>query len=547
MRLKPWRRGMNRSFEGIELQDNSVFENAPYRTGNRCYYLKMHIERHGPIAYLTALRKRLSLGLYSFEEFAIKAAQAYLWAKRPYRCLALLNSLSDHAHYPSAIVDQLRNEAFFCASSAGVLCSLNMIVKNEEAHIGTALESIDDLADEIVICDTGSTDQTAYFASLFGVKIIYREWSNDFSAARNTAIDNSMGNWIFWLDADDKFDPASKENFVKILSKTAPHAAAFRIVNIQDNMQGADFMQVRLFPRIKGARFSQRIHEQIIPSLRRLDIPFEQYPIINIFHTGYNDAEANVKKAIRNKPLIQAELAEHPDSAVLLLSMADCHMIAGEAKEALALYERIVAHPVARYQHPDVFIQAHFNIGLLYRNIGKNTIAKIWLQKTIQLDDLRTEAAYLLGLIAGEENRSDAAFEYFLSCSRKIPPVRHTATDGKKIRIDSICRVCEYLFEKGLFEQCETILTSSLEQFPQVVNFHSLLGNVYLHKADITGAARHFMTSLSLFPHHNYQACKGMAEIYLLLNDKKKASEFIAMAERENGISYYSELSKSAA
>jgi len=527
--------------------NNHVLDNAPYHGINRRYNIKAHIEKNGVGRYLMILRKRLLLGMYSLEEYAIVAAQAYLWAKKPYRCLALLNYLSSNIQYPSAAVDQLRNEAFFAASSLPVLCSMNMIAKNEASNIGPALESIDDIADEIVICDTGSTDETAFKASLFGVKIVCMEWQNDFSVARNIAIQNSMGSWIFWLDADDRLDGTSKENFVKLISNTTPHAASFRIVNIQDNMHGADFMQVRLFPRIQGARFSQRIHEQIIPSLKKLGISFGQYPLISVFHTGYNGADANGKKALRNKPLIRAELDENPDSAVLLLSMADCHMILGETGDALALYERIVAHPVARFQNPDVFVQAHFNIGMLYRRLGKNTIAKIWLQKTFQLDSLRTEAIYLLGLIASEENRPDAAFEYFLSCSKKKPPVRQTATDTRKIRIDSIYRVCEYLFEKAQFAQCEDIITSAMEQFPNVVYFHSMLGKVYLQKSDIAGAARQFMKSLVLAPHQNYDACRGMAEIYLLLNDRKKATEFIAMAEDDEHDTNYARMSKSAA
>jgi tetratricopeptide (TPR) repeat protein len=146
------------------------------------------------------------------------------------------------------------------------------------------------------------------------------------------------------------------------------------------------------------------------------------------------------------------------------------------------------------------------------------------------LDNTRAEAYYLLGLIAESEGDKNRAFSYFLTCSRIKPPVRQTATDSRKIRIDSVFRICQNLFDRGMLEQCEGILVPGLEKFPNVVNFHILLGKVFLCKENITDAARHFMASLGLAPVNNPDACRGMAVIYLLLKDKSKARQFLEMA-----------------
>jgi glycosyltransferase involved in cell wall biosynthesis len=494
------------------------------------YSIAECIGKYGAAAYLRVMRRRLNKGLYDRERFCFLAARAYLWAKRPKRALALLQTCEHVRPVNMAVFQSLVTEATRSCSTRPLACTLNMIVKNEEKNIAEALDSIDDSIDEIVICDTGSTDRTIDIALTFGATVISREWHNDFSEARNAALEGSSGTLILWLDADDRLKPQSRHQLVNLVEAAEPQAAAFRVVNIQDNMQGAHFMQVRLFPRIRGARFERRIHEQISSSMTRLGVPYVEHQSIVIFHKGYNDPAANRRKAARNKPLILAEIADNQDSPVLLLSLADCHMILGETKEALAAYERLISHPLAKDLYRDIFVQAHFNVGLLYRLLGKLSIAKIWFEKTIHIDSTRSEAYYLLGLIAEAEGDKDSAFSCFLACSQKKPPVRQTATDSEKIRIDSVFRISQYLFDKGMLEQCEAVLKPGCEKYPNVVNFHTLLGKVFLCKGNITDAARHFMTSLSLAPRNNPDPCRGMAAIYLMLNDRSKAMEFLLTA-----------------
>jgi glycosyltransferase involved in cell wall biosynthesis len=496
-----------------------------------CYSIAACICKYGVADYLKVLRKRLEKGMYDWEKFCLLAARAYLWAGRPKRSLSLLGSCRPRQRAATALFRELIDETTTASRGKEHSCSLNMIVKNEEKNIAAALDSIDDTMDEIVICDTGSTDNTIEIAKTFGATVIRMEWRDDFSAARNAALENSVGTWVLWMDADDRLKPQCKRQLADIIDTAGPHAAAFRIVNIQDGTQGAQFMQVRLFPRVKGARFERRIHEQISSSMTRLGIPYVEHQSIVFFHTGYNDTETNRKKALRNKPLILTEIADNQNSPALLLSLADCHMILDETKQAIASYERVISLPSAKELYFNIFVQAHFNLGLLYRSLGRFETAKIWFEKTIQLDAMRTEGYYLLGLVAEAEGEKDAAFSYFLACSRKKPPVRQTATDSEKIRVDCVYRVSQYLFDKGMLEQCEALLKSGLEKYPAAVNFHTLLGKVFLCKGTIAEAARHFTTSLSLAPANNPDPCRGMAVIYLMLNDRSKAREFLALAE----------------
>jgi glycosyltransferase involved in cell wall biosynthesis len=81
--------------------------------------------------------------------------------------------------------------------------SLCMIVKNEEDVIEGCLSSVCDLVDEIIIVDTGSTDQTKAIARKYTERIYDFVWIDDFAKARNFAFNQASKDYIFWLDADD--------------------------------------------------------------------------------------------------------------------------------------------------------------------------------------------------------------------------------------------------------------------------------------------------------------------------------------------------------
>ena len=81
--------------------------------------------------------------------------------------------------------------------------SLCLIVKNEESVLEKCLDSVKDIVDEIIIVDTGSTDNTKVISEKYYAKIYDFEWCNDFSKARNYSFSFATKDYILWLDADD--------------------------------------------------------------------------------------------------------------------------------------------------------------------------------------------------------------------------------------------------------------------------------------------------------------------------------------------------------
>lgn len=148
-----------------------------------------------------------------------------------------------------------------------ITISLCMIVRNEEEALPGCLSSIEGIADEIVIVDTGSTDRTKEVARSFGAKVFDFEWINDFAAARNHSFRQATQEYILWLDADDRIAERDrcillelKENLPPDTdSVTMPYNLAFD----SDGNVTASLRRNRLVRRDRGFRWIGAVHEYL--------------------------------------------------------------------------------------------------------------------------------------------------------------------------------------------------------------------------------------------------------------------------------------------
>ena len=151
------------------------------------------IKKYGASAFLRGLRKRYCAGLYTKDQFVLQAAKTYCALAKPLRAMALLASMGSPDDRPAQRQELSLARAEKSLPTAHPGCSLNMIVKNERSNVAAALDSIDDIMDEIVICDTGSTDDTRDIVRLYGARVLSIDWRDDFGAA------DEIG-WIIWRD-----------------------------------------------------------------------------------------------------------------------------------------------------------------------------------------------------------------------------------------------------------------------------------------------------------------------------------------------------------
>ncbi len=225
------------------------------------------------------------------------------------------------------------------------LITLAMIVKNEEKFLEDCLESVKELVDEIVVVDTGSTDSTIEIAHKYNAKIFNFKWIDDFSAARNESIKNSTGEWILYLDADERLIEG-KDN-LRFLLSSLPESVGGLICSIDSlhsKSDGTSEMHRGSYPRLfrnygyPKICFFGKVHEQITQSIRSLakDIVISD---LVIEHLGYNQSlEIVNKKARRNYDMLMQQIKEDPTDGYVWFQLGQTlgHLkLSKQAEEAI--------------------------------------------------------------------------------------------------------------------------------------------------------------------------------------------------------------------
>lgn len=223
------------------------------------------------------------------------------------------------------------------------LISLCMIVKNEEQVLARCLNSVVGLVDEIIIIDTGSTDNTKSIASQFTDHVYEYKWNNDFAAARNESLKHATSEWILVLDADEYVEKLNFEEFRTNLSSSNrdyPLAYNTKIMNFTDS--GYDETKVtessnpRLFNNFRQISYRQPIHEQLTSYLGK--IHFSSISL-TIYHSGYTAEIVERKdKSKRNMAIIQSMYQENKESPYYQFILGNEYMNSKEYDKALEVY-----------------------------------------------------------------------------------------------------------------------------------------------------------------------------------------------------------------
>ena len=228
--------------------------------------------------------------------------------------------------------------------------SLCMIVKNEEANLSKCLRSAADLVDEVIVVDTGSTDQTKEVAAQFGAKVFDFVWIDDFGAARNESLRHATGNWIFWMDGDDRLDEENRKKLRKLFDNLHNENVAYAmkcrcLADVQaDTPTLVD--HIRLFRNRPEVRWRYRVHEQILPGIRGVGGEVVASDVA-IQHVGYVDPAVRRKKQERDLRILELDRAENPDEPFILFNLGWSYEESRRPAEALPLLRRSLelSHP----------------------------------------------------------------------------------------------------------------------------------------------------------------------------------------------------------
>jgi tetratricopeptide (TPR) repeat protein len=217
-----------------------------------------------------------------------------------------------------------------------------LITKNEERFLGKCLESVQGLARQIVLVDTGSTDRTLQIAERFGAEVHSILWIDDFSAARNAALEKARGDWVLFLDADEELIAADREKLLRLMKD--PTAIGYRLpmIDREHEEEGVNYVP-RLFRNAPGLFYVGRVHEQVFSSLevRRAEWGLEnKIGDATLLHHGYTkEIVASRGKVARNLRLLELAIEELPGEPNLLMNLGLELVRDGRRQEGLERYK----------------------------------------------------------------------------------------------------------------------------------------------------------------------------------------------------------------
>lgn len=311
------------------------------------------------------------------------------------------------------------------------LLGVHVLTRNEEQLLPQCLDSVKQIADEIIVIDTGSTDQTLDISRSYDATILSANWEDDFSLARNVGLVHANTEWILYLDADEML-VTGMENLLELLDNQEAEAFWVEIISPvgAQREERICYQTVRLFRNRDFYRFQGRIHEQIIPSiLQRYPIEKIKQSYMQIHHFGYLPWIMKQKeKATRNLRLLERTLTESPDDPFHTYNLGvTCCQLGQLDKAALHLRK-------AREITPP---QASFRPSLI-RDSAKILIS---LEEWEEASRLLTAEAnrypdypdlfYLLGQVLEHQGLLLEAFQAYQKATKRLnQPVKYITEDG---------------------------------------------------------------------------------------------------------------------
>ncbi|MFK8185373.1 MAG: tetratricopeptide repeat protein [Phormidesmis sp.] len=257
--------------------------------------------------------------------------------------------------------------------------SLCMIVKDEANNLPRCLASVKDLADEMVVIDTGSGDDTPMIAERAGAKVDFCPWEDDFAKARNVSLSRATMDWVLVLDADETLTVAGRSLIESIkrdrpLGNVSPEDLLLvTMVRREIGANQSPYTQVsRLFRNLESIRFTRPYHESVDDSIEALMARESHWQVaklseVAIAHTGYSMSEiASKDKLARARRIMEGHLEQHPQDAYTANKLGALYTQCNEWQEALKMLRKALRSgnfdPMTAYE-------LHYHLGIAHRNL----------------------------------------------------------------------------------------------------------------------------------------------------------------------------------
>ncbi len=331
--------------------------------------------------------------------------------------------------------------------------SLCMIIRDEEAMLPDFLRSVENLWDELIVVDTGSTDKSVALVEAAGARVIHFSWIDDFSAARNKSLEAATAPWIIFLDADERPSPELVSQIRSLVKDDQAGAATLVLRNQWPDGSIRDASLLRLFHNHQTIRFEHLIHEDISTGVRNYlrseNLVLRQLSGV-VQHLGYlREVAGSRNKKNRDLELLKRAIKSNPDDFYCWFKIMEIARFWADP----ALWESTASEVSKQLSKASAPVKAD----LLSRSFSGELAALVahgmkgddqerlrWLN---QSEDFATpSAAWHLrrGLLWENLKNNDKAMEAFQACIKvgtKTGPVFNPSTDQSIRAHLALCRL----------------------------------------------------------------------------------------------------------
>lgn len=285
-----------------------------------------------------------------------------------------------------------------------------IIAKNEEKNLLRCLKSITNLADEIILVDTGSNDNTINIAKKFNANIIEFPWNNNFSDARNKALEHATKDWILIIDCDEALDISQITDIKNTLSQASNIGFSLKLVNIINNSPIEGEYLFRIFKNYSGFYFKGRINERILNSSLKAD--YEKNIIrldYKLYNYGFYLNKKDINKRCYRNLSIFSEYKNSDTSYINYFNIGNEYFLLGNYSKAVTNYSK------ALYSCDDIYISSYITYVIIktyYHAQKYNLGISVGEGLSLKYNKIR-EIYYIISLCYLELNDIEAYRENF--------------------------------------------------------------------------------------------------------------------------------------
>ncbi|MBI2141601.1 tetratricopeptide repeat protein [Candidatus Woesearchaeota archaeon] len=312
--------------------------------------------------------------------------------------------------------------------------TLCMIVKNESAWIEKCISSVKGLVDQVIVIDTGSSDDTVEIAKKLGAEVYFFEWNDDTSAARNEGIKHARGDWILVLDADEAIAASDFDKIKRLISDNEYDGYSLVQRNYTNNTYREDFLWtindtyeesegftgwvprliVRLFRNRTEIKFEGIAHELVEPSIERSG---GKYAVVDVpIHHFKEKKSADYLKA---KPehyrrIGLKKIAADPNNPRSWMEMGTVEREAENFAKAKEYFEKAI-------ELDSKFVEAYQSLGVCLSKLGELDSAIETFKKAVELNEHYPSPYFSLGVAYSRKGMLNAARDVIVEGLKRNP------------------------------------------------------------------------------------------------------------------------------